>query len=688
MNPHVERVGGVESPTATAWQPGSKPVMLTEIGCPAVDKGANAPNIFPDVLSAEGGRPPFSLGHRDDLAQLRALEAQIGVFDPASALFDATANPVHPVTGLRMIAPADITVWAWDARPFPAFPMLTDIWSDGANWATGHWINGRLESAPLDRLVAAIVAEYGLPAPVLVNLDHTIDGYVIDRPMSAREALEPLAQLFGFDVLIAAGEAAFRDRDARLPLATPVDLLLPDRNGEGFRLTRAQETELPREVRISFVDGDFDYRRASARSRRLIGAARRELAIEAAAIMGRHIAERLTEARLKDAWVGRETLSFTMSPRCGAFEPSDHILFPVNGSEQLFRIARIDDGEGRVVTAVSAERAAGQVKRLDPVPRRAPAPHLTGKPFALAVELPAVGADGQVLQWIAVSATPWSGSAAVLRASGAGGLSPWAEVTRPALVGRTLGVLPPGPLWRWDRNGALDIEIDGGALQSVPDADVLAGGNTFAILGPDGLWELFSATKADLIGERRYRLSRLLRGLGGSEALAARTLAAGAVVIAVDEALAPLTGSVADIGRAAQYRVVPPGLDAGDPATVTIDTTLRGLALKPLSPVHARARRGPDGVTIRWTRRSRVDGDNWELADPPLAEGPERYRLTLLSGASPVITFEVNAPQHLLPAAQEMALFGAAQGALRIELAQISQIVGEGAVLSAEVPVF
>ncbi len=211
LNAHVERLDGAELPTQTPWVPGSKPIWLTEIGCPAVDKGANAPNIFPDAVSVEGGRPPFSIGQRDDLAQLRAVEAQIAVFDPASPLFVPAANPVHPGTGLRMILPADVSVWAWDARPFPAFPMLTDVWTDGANWAAGHWVTGRLESAPLERLAAAILADFGLPPADQLTLDHIVDGYVLDRPMSARQALEPLARLFGFDVLFRAG---------RLSLAT------------------------------------------------------------------------------------------------------------------------------------------------------------------------------------------------------------------------------------------------------------------------------------------------------------------------------------------------------------------------------------------------------------------------------------------------------------------------------------
>ena len=69
--------------TPTAWVPQGKPIWLTEVGCPAVDKGANQPSVFPDPKSSEGGVPYFSNGRRDDLIQRRYLEAVLGAFDPA-----------------------------------------------------------------------------------------------------------------------------------------------------------------------------------------------------------------------------------------------------------------------------------------------------------------------------------------------------------------------------------------------------------------------------------------------------------------------------------------------------------------------------------------------------------------------------------------------------------------------------
>ena len=43
-----------------------------------------------------------------------------------------------------MVDPARLYVWAWDARPYPAFPLRGDRWSDRRQLALGHWLNGRL----------------------------------------------------------------------------------------------------------------------------------------------------------------------------------------------------------------------------------------------------------------------------------------------------------------------------------------------------------------------------------------------------------------------------------------------------------------------------------------------------------------------------------------------------------------
>ena len=98
-NAHYERVGGVELASPTGWVPQSKPIWLTELGCPAVDKGANQPSVFPDPKSSESGVPYFSTGARDDLIQRRMLEAVLRTFDPAFGATTATIRCRRSMAG-------------------------------------------------------------------------------------------------------------------------------------------------------------------------------------------------------------------------------------------------------------------------------------------------------------------------------------------------------------------------------------------------------------------------------------------------------------------------------------------------------------------------------------------------------------------------------------------------------------
>lgn len=677
-NPHIRRSGGVET-GATAFVPGAKPIWLTEIGVPAVDKGANAPNVFPDLKSDEGGVPPFSSGVRDDLVQARALEAILSGFDPARAGFEAARNPVHPVTGIRMVDPAHVFVWNWDVRPFPAFPDLAGIWADGSNFEAGHWLNGRLEGTPVDRLVAKLLADFGLPPADRIAVDGFLDGYLLDRPLSARQALEPLAQTFGFDATMSSGALRFEGRGGAVSYRLGSDELVLDGDGEPFTLRRMQETELPLELRLGFGDAENDYRSAAARSRRLAGAARREVAVETAIVTRMAEGRRLADQRLQEAWAARETLECEVSPRCLALEPGDVVALPVQGADRLFRITRIADGPTRRLSGRLVEpaiyRSTG-IKGGERPPRLPPA--VPGRPLAVPLALPIVTGQPPALLSLAGFAAPWPGALAVWRAGDSGLFDLAGFVEAPSIVGETLTDFPPGPLWRSDRRAVLEVRLRGGVLSSVPEERALAGANALALVDAAGGIELVTVAEAELIGPQSFRLSGFLRGLGGSEAAAGRLLPAGARVVVLDGAAVTLTSDLSDLGRSLRYRVGPVRQDVGDPTMAEFAVTVAAPALLPLAPVRVKARRGEAGIALSWIRRTRIDGDSWDLAEVPLGEESERYEVAILDGSAPVDGAIVNEPAWIYPAEREILAFGAAQSEIAVSLRQRSATVGAG----------
>jgi hypothetical protein len=675
--PHRARVGGVEQTTPTAWVPQSKPIWLTEVGCPAVDKGANQPSVFPDPKSSENSVPYYSNGARDDLIQRRMLEAVIATFDPAFGADDAH-NPVSSVYGGRMLDVSAIHLWTWDARPFPVFPAATDVWSDAPNWQTGHWLNGRLGGAPIDALVGKMLADSGVTGVDASALRDSCDGYVVDRPMAPRAMIEPLAGAYAFDASAADGTLRFVQRGGA-PVAeiTEDDLLAPT-SGALARLTRAQETELPRQISFGFSDALTDYRRAAVTSRKLVGGASRLLHADLAVITDDAAATRRAEIWLQDLWAGRESAEFALGMKALALGPGDVVGLTLNDRRWLFEIDGFVDTQARQVTARSIDPEVFQVPLLAPRLTPPTIPRALGPVQALALDLPTLDDTTPVtLTRLAVFANPWPGAVTIWSSSDGASFQPAANAAAPSVIGETLDPLPAGPTSRWDHGNTLRVRLHGGALTSIADARVLDGGNAAAVQNSDGAWEVLQFAQATLVDGNTYLLSGLLRGQAGSEVAMAPLLPAGAAFVRLEGNPVPIAAGLDALARPLELRLVARGRSHDDPSAVALNVTPGATALMPLAPVHVAATRKADGIHITWIRRTRIDGDNWGV-EVPLGEESEAYALDILSGGTVVRSLACTSSQALYAVADEIADFGAPQTSLHLRVAQLSATVGPG----------
>ena len=675
-NAHVERVDGAELGSATAWAARSKPIWLTEVGCPAVDKGANQPSAFPDARSIEGTSPYFSNGQRDDLIQRRYIETVISAFDPA---FGGDAlNPVSPVYGERMVDVSGLHLWTWDARPYPVFPAATDVWSDGPNWQTGHWLTGRLGAAPLDALVATILDDADVVDAHTDNLRESCDGYVVDRPMSPRAMIDPLAMAYGFDATVAGGGLTFIQRGAAPVAEIAEDDLVDPQKGALARLTRGQETELPREVSFGFTDGSADYRRSAVTSRRLVGGSNRMLHSDFAVITDDAAATRRADIWLQDLWAGRESVEFALGMNALALTPGDVVGVTINARRRLFEVSELVDTTSRQIKARSIDPEVFSVPLFAPRVKPPAIPPALGPVQALVLDLPSLdSSEPPVLTRLAVFADPWPGSLTVWRSTDGLSFEKAATAFVPSVIGETLDALPAGPTSCWDRGGEVRVQLYGGALASVGDARVLDGANAAAVLNAGGVWEILQFASAELVDEKTYKLSRLLRGQAGSEYAIADPLPAGSPFVLLDDHVATIARGLAALDRAIDLRIVATGRSHDDPSALSLTVTPQPVALMPSSPVHVQASRDGDGIHLSWIRRTRRDGDNWGV-EVPLGEDFEAYTLEILSGTSVVRSISCSTPAALYASADELADFGAPLSALHGRVSQMSSTVGRG----------
>ncbi|MGR3485917.1 MAG: baseplate multidomain protein megatron [Paracoccaceae bacterium] len=669
--PHHERSGGTRAARPTGWVPRSKPIRFTELGCPAVDKGTNQPNVFYDPKSSESFLPHHSDGRPDDAIQMAYLRAMTAWWDHDGR------NPVSPLYGGRMVDMTRAYAWAWDARPWPWFPSRTDLWTDGPNHRLGHWLTGRTGARPLSAVVAEICREAGVEADVSA-LTGLVRGYSIQGVTSARSDLQPLLMAHGADAAQEAGRLRFFMR-AAAPKAVlgRDDLALSDRLDAPMELTSAPPTDLPGRVRIGHLAFGADYEATVTEAVWPRADAQAAAGTELSMVLPPDQAQRMAEHWLRDARVSRDTARLALPPSRADLGAGDVVDLTIAGAEGAWRIDAVSDEGARLLdlTRVAAPFALSPPDD-PPVPRRADA-RRAGPVQAAFLDLPGLGAaEGLTAPFVALTAGDWPGRVALWRGVEDAGHALDLVVERPATVGRLLDPLPAGPQGVWDNGPPVRVELVSGELRSVSDAVLFSGANLFAVgAGPGDAegWELMQAARADLVAPGTYALSRRLRGQAGSEARARDPWPAGSWVVAVDGDLPRSTLPREARGLTRHWRWGPASARPGDRVVRHRELAVRGMALVPLSVVHLRA--VPDGAggrDVTWISRGRVDADSWDGEVQPEGGG---YAVRVRAPGGAVLrSARVAAPAYTYTAAM-----AAADGpGATIEVAQLSDAVGEG----------
>ncbi|GHE05464.1 gene transfer agent (GTA) protein [Defluviimonas sp. 20V17] len=682
-NPHINRPAGVESGAPTAWVPQSKPFWFTEIGCPAVDRGTNQPNVFFDPKSSESAVPYHSRGWRDDAIQRACLEATYLYWG------DVAHNPVSTLYAAAMVNLADCAVWTWDARPFPFFPQLSDIWSDGPNWRLGHWLTGRLGAVSLAALVRHLCLRAGLEESRIdvSGLWGALEGTVITALESPRTSIAMLAQHFGFDAVESEGAIRFVMRGQGAVATITPDAMVAAAPGEVMELTRGQETELPQALKWSIARADADYDAVIVEAQRTTVSAARVASQSFPVAVAPEAAERCCRRALMEAWAGREGAVFKLPPSMLALDPTDVIHLDHDGRLTELRLISVGDAGARSIEAQRQDRA---LYDLPPGTARAATlarPVSFGAPDVLFLDLPQLRDSTPAHQpLIAADAQPWPGQVAVFRSPALDGFSLLTTSQSRASVGVLAADLPAGPTSRFDLGNEVLVDLASGALVSVTDLALFAGANLLAVETAPGQWELLQAGSAELVSAGRYRLTRLLRGQRGTEFAIGNPVRTGARVVVVDSALTALPIAAGDVGSPWNWRVGPAQRPVSDASYRAAAFTPSGIGLRPFSVGHIaqpwRTAGTPGDLTLSWVRRSRaLAADSWAAVEVPLAEEAEAYAVEILDGASVKRTLTVATTSALYTAAQQTTDWGAALGpgdTLAIRIFQISQSFGRG----------
>jgi hypothetical protein len=675
-NAHYDRIGGVRQAAATGWQPMSKPIRFVEYGCAAIDKGANQPNRFLDPKSSESGLPRFSNGQRDDLMQLAYLQAMHRHWT------DPVKNPVSPVYGAAMVDFAHSHVWAWDARPYPAFPAYGSLWGDAVNYEGGHWLNGRAAGQPLAAVLAEICETSGLDGTETGTADGIVRGYGLADVASARSALQPLLLAHAIEASEREGALRFTPRNAGKARRITADALAISGDLDGtLELTRGSGQETVDRIRLGFVEAESDFAvRIAEAAVPMVGptpGAERISDSELAMTLTRAEAVAIADRWLAEAQLARDGARFALPPSRGDIGAGDTI----NLQGQLWRVDRIEQGDLRLIEAVRTDpglyRKGSGSTQVGPV---LAAPYVAPGPvYPLFLDLPLMsGTEVEHAPHLGVAAVPWPGAVAAWASPTQDGFALVGQTEGPMVLGITQTPMAAAPAGRWDRGAPLRVRFDLGDLSSVDQASVLSGANLAAIGdGTPAGWEVFQFATATLVAPATYDLSMRLRGQAGSDGTMPSVWPAGSQVVLITSALRQIDLPVSARGLSRNYRIgrAAAGYDATTIATRT--DAFDGIGLRPYRPCHLRALKQAGDLRFSWIRRTRIDGDSWQSVEVPLGEDSESYLLRLRQGATTLREVAVSSPAWTWTAAAQAA-DGAIAGPVTAEVRQVSQRFGPG----------
>ena len=499
--------------------------------------------------------------------------------------------------------------------------------------------------------VSAIAAELA-DLEVEAGATGDVAGYAASGD-GVRAAIEALGEIEPLSLVDIGSRLRVERRGSGAASPVGIDELGAAAGNAGGRAkwARVAASNVPAETTIAYYDPARDYQTGLQRASRGGPGGKGERRSVAAAL-GADVARAAAQLRLDSLWAGRETGTVNLAPRRLGLRPG--AVLRIEGKPAGWRVARL---------TLEKMVLAAEIERLPPEVQVAAAA-APGRPVAqpdapagttrlVLLDLPSlqdVPASRPQLLVAAAGDEGWR--AAALSASYDGGAS-WqaaGSTAAPAVTGSV--VMPPvvGGSALFDDSASLEVELlnEEMWLESRDDA-ALAGGANLAVAGD----ELLQFGRAEPLGGRRFRLSRLVRGRRGTEWGASLHSAGEAFVLVEAAALAAVEPPLAAVG--AEVRLQPHGIgdDADAPAAVR---PFAGESLRPPSPVHLRCERKEDGaLAFSWVRRSRSGWLWMSGSDTPLGEEREAYRLTVAGAAGGGRTVETDQPSFTYGATEQAA---------------------------------
>jgi hypothetical protein len=361
-------------------------------------------------------------------------------------------------------------------------------------------------------------------------------------------------------------------------------------------------------------------------------------------------AKALAQSALARQWVRRERLTLKLSPDYLDLVPGDVLRLPSGSQDWQVERATVE----QLVVVTELKRVWREASALSADGGRAVGNYdVIAPPTAIALfDLPDLGVSSSQTPTLHLAAAngarEWRPVPVEISVNGA--VSAGHTAIGETVMGTVIAAAGSGQAALIDQVATLDVELVSDEMWLLNCDDLALGeGANLAVVGD----ELMQFGRAEPIGPRQFRLSRLLRGRRGSEWAIEGHVAGESFAMVERDSLCPIELGQASAGAQVSLRARGLGDASAAPA---ISRIVGGEALRPPSPVHLTAsRRTDNGLDISWVRRSRLGWAWLDSVDAPIGETAERYHLRL-SGTAGTIEIDSATPAISITAAEVTSL--------------------------------
>ncbi len=539
----------------------------------------------------------------------------------------------------------------WDAAAISAGSALKDDISYPVvvtSVAKGTGVTAEVDEADaadttLDAVVWDICKRAGMPdeAIDITALEGiVVQGYAIAREMPARAAIDPLQQAYWWDFVESERKLKAVLRGGASVATIGLDDLGATEGDESpvaVLPNRAQESELPQLVEISYPCRLMGYETGTQRDQRTTTSSRQKINIEMAVVMTDQHAANVAQVLMYMNWTNRTTREWSTTRKFSRLEPTD--------------VVTLDDNEFQHVVRIIEKSEEGPVIKWKGVDERPASYSPNATPAAGGVGVGGVRFDGPMKLELIDSPLVDESDDAGHYAVAAGYRDSWPSGTafksiddgasyanvrtmnQKGTIGYALSVLSD---WNGgnmvDESSTVTVQMHYGTLSTVTQAALLNGVN-LAILGD----ELLQFKRAELIAEDTYLLTGFLRSRKGTEQHTGTHAVGDRFVLFVPTTVYRLPDTLDGLNVPAVWKGVTTGQTLDDANEIEFTNT--GAGLKPLAPVHLHAIDiGGGEYRINWVRRTRIGGKWRDGVDTPLNETTEAYHVVVNSDPAVTVT--------------------------------------------------